>query len=184
MKNECSVVKDLLPLYVENMVSAETAQFIRTHLDVCPECKAELVLLKEGERFTELGTHSAIGNEDIKPFKKLMKRLNRQFSMFAYSMIMFFIFLGFSFTAGENLMFNSLIMPIVGIFGYYVFRWKAVYKVPILLLLIDLAVFAFQLVEIGFADTLSWTLIYSVFVLIGIAIAFLLHFAFKKEDEQ
>ena len=49
-------------------------------------------------------------------------------------------------------------------------------------LLIDLAVFAFQLIEIEFPDTLGWTLIYSLFVLVGIVIAFLLHYAFKKED--
>jgi hypothetical protein len=73
-------------------------------------------------------------------------------------------------------------MPIVGMFGYYVFRWKAIYKMPVLLLLIDLAVFAFQLIEIEFPDTLGWTLIYSLFVLVGIVIAFLLHYAFKKED--
>lgn len=182
MKTECSIVRDLLPLYLENMVSAETAQYVGDHLEQCPECKAELTALKEGGQFAEIGMLSPPNNEEIKPFKKLMKRMNRQFSMFAYTMIMFFIFLGFSFTAGENLMYNSLIMPIVGIFGYYVFRWKAVYKVPLLLLLIDLAVFAFQLVEIEFADTLGFTLIYSIFVFIGIAIAFLLHFAFKKED--
>ena len=81
-------------------------------------------------------------------------------------------------------MYNSLIMPIVGIFGYYVFKWKAIYKVPVLLLLIDLAVFAFQLVEIGFADTLMWTMLYAIFVFVGIAIAFLLHYAFKKEDQK
>lgn len=184
MKNECCIVKDLLPLYVENMVSTETAQFIQTHLEECSVCQAEWTLLKEAENFTKIDMLASSNNADAKPFKKLMKRMNRQFSMFAYSMIMFFIFLGFSFTAGENLMFNSLIMPIVGIFGYYVFRWKAIYKVPVLLLLIDIAVFAFQIVEIEFADTLSWTLIYSIFVLIGITIAFLLHYAFRKEERK
>ena len=182
MKTECSVVRDLLPLYVEDMVSAETAAYINEHLKVCKECQAELANMKDGNEIPAIEVKSPPKSEDVKPFKKLMKRMNRQFSMFAYTMIMFFIFLGFSFTAGENLMYNSLIMPIVGIFGYYVFRWKAVYKVPLLLLLIDLAVFAFQLVEIEFADTLGFTLIYSIFVFIGIAIAFLLHFAFKKED--
>ena len=81
-------------------------------------------------------------------------------------------------------MYNSLIMPIVGIFGYYVFRWHAVYKIPILLLFINIAVFAFQIIEITFADTLAFTMIYAIFVLVGVAIAFLLHFAFSKEDKK
>ena len=38
MKNECNIVRDLLPLYIENMVSAESAQFVEAHLSKCPEC--------------------------------------------------------------------------------------------------------------------------------------------------
>ena len=184
MKTECSVTRDLLPLYVENMVSPETAQLVSDHLKECPECRCELESLKGGEPLSTVENKPAIDTDNAKPFKKMMKRMNRQFYSIAYAALIFLIFLGFGWTAGNNLMYNSLIMPISGIFGYYVFKWKAVYKVPVLLLFIDLAVFAFQLVEIGFADTLMWTVLYAVFVLIGIAIAFLLHYAFKKEDQK
>ena len=184
MKTECSVVRDLLPLYIENMVSEETTQYINEHLKNCDDCKAELANLKEGVELSTIETRVAPKSDDAKPFKKMMKRMNRQFYSIAYAALIFLIFLGFGWTAGNNLMYNSLIMPIVGIFGYYVFKWKAVYKVPVLLLLIDLAVFAFQLVEIGFADTLMWTMLYAIFVFVGIAIAFLLHYAFKKEDQK
>ena len=64
------------------------------------------------------------------------------------------------------------------------FKWKAIYKLPVLLLIIDLGVVAFQLVEIGFADTLMWTVLYAIFVLVGVAIAFLLHYALKKEGTK
>ena len=183
MKTECSIVRDLLPLYVEDMVSAETAQYMREHLQTCAECKAELANLKEG---TLLDTveKNITQTDTEKPFKRMMQRMNRQFHMFAYSLIIFFIFLGFGWTEGENLMYNSIIMPIVGIFGYYVFRWKAIYKVPVLLLLIDLFIFLFQIVEIGFADTLGWTGLYCIFIWIGNIIAFLLHFAFRKEERE
>ena len=96
--------------------------------------------------------------------------------------IVFFIFLGFSLTAGEDLMYNSLIMPIVGVFGYSVFKWKAVYKVPAILLAIDLSVCLFGLVELDLFSAVVWTFMYSLFVLIGIAIAFLLHYALRKES--
>ena len=184
MKTECSVVRDLLPLYIEDMVSSETEQYVKSHLAECSECQRELDSLKEGEGLTAIEKKPTANTEEAKPFKKMMKRLNRQFYSIAYAAIIFFIFLGFGWTAGNNLMYNSLIMPLVGIFGYYVFKWKAVYKVPVLLLIIDLAVFAFQLIEIGFADTLMWTVLYAIFVLVGVAIAFLLHYAFKKEDKK
>ena len=184
MKTECSLVRDLLPLYVEDMVNAETAAYINEHLKVCKECQAELANMKDGNEIPAIEVKSPPKSEDVKPFKKLMKRMNRQFYSIAYAALIFLIFLGFGWTAGNNLMYNSLIMPIVGIFGYYVFKWKAVYKVPVLLLLIDLAVFAFQLVEIGFADTLMWTLLYAIFVLVGVVIAFLLHYAIRKEKKK
>ena len=181
MKTECSVVKDLLPLYVEDMVSTETAQYINEHLKNCNECQAELANLKEGVELSTIETSVAPKSEEAKPFKKMMNRMNRQFYSIAYAAIIFLIFLGFGWTGGENLMYNSLIMPVVGIFGYYVFRWKAIYKVPILLLIIDTFVCLFKLVDLDLYSAFLWTLIYSSFVFVGIAIAFLLHFAFRKE---
>lgn len=47
MKNECSIVQDILPLYVEDMVSEDTAGFVKEHLRGCPECRAELKKLRE-----------------------------------------------------------------------------------------------------------------------------------------
>ncbi|MBE6580238.1 MAG: hypothetical protein E7650_01325 [Ruminococcaceae bacterium] len=184
MRTECSVVRDLLPLYVEDMVNPETAQFVSDHLKECSECHSEFESLKNGVPLSMVENKPAAETANSKPFKKMMKRMNRQFYSIAYAAIIFLIFLGFGWTAGNNLMYNSLIMPIVGIFGYYVFKWKAFYKVLVLLLLIDLSVFAFQLVEIGFVDTLMWTMLYAIFVLVGVAIAFLLYYAFRKEEKK
>lgn len=36
----CPVVRDLLPLYVDNLVSPETAQAVERHLEGCPACAA------------------------------------------------------------------------------------------------------------------------------------------------
>ena len=184
MKSECSIVKDLLPLYVEDLVSPETAEYVATHLESCPTCRAELDTLKGGDGLTEPPKEAPSPAEQTKPFKKIMKKMNKQFYGLSYSLIIFFIFLGFGWTEGENLMYNSLIRPIVGVFGYYVFNWKAIYKMPILLLLIDVFVCLFKLIEIDLYSAVMWTLIYSIFVYVGIAIAFLLHFALGKEKTK
>ena len=181
MKTECSVVRDLLPLYVEDMVNPETAQYIKSHLAECAECQAELDSLKEGDGMTAIEKKPVSEVTEAKSFKAIMKRMNRQFYSIAYAALIFLIFLGFGWTGGENLMYNSLIMPIVGIFGYYVFRLNALYKVPILLLIIDTFVCLFKLVDLDLYSAFLWTMIYSIFVFVGIAIAFLLHFAFRKE---
>ena len=39
MKHECAVVKDLLPLYREKLVSEESAGFIKEHLATCADCR-------------------------------------------------------------------------------------------------------------------------------------------------
>ncbi|MBQ2755397.1 MAG: zf-HC2 domain-containing protein, partial [Oscillospiraceae bacterium] len=46
MKNECSIVRDILPLYVEDMVSADTSAFVEEHLEKCAECREEWKNLK------------------------------------------------------------------------------------------------------------------------------------------
>ena len=36
---ECNVIKDLIPLYVDDCCSAESARIVRTHLEECADCK-------------------------------------------------------------------------------------------------------------------------------------------------
>ena len=36
---DCSLIRDLLPFYKDNAVSAESESIIREHLENCPECK-------------------------------------------------------------------------------------------------------------------------------------------------
>ncbi len=47
MRNECNIIRDLLPLYVENMVSDDTASFVREHLEKCDLCRAEADTLRQ-----------------------------------------------------------------------------------------------------------------------------------------
>lgn len=43
----CSVVKDLLPLYIEELTSKDTNKYIHNHLKVCDECRTYLKEIKE-----------------------------------------------------------------------------------------------------------------------------------------
>ena len=40
MKNECHIVRDLMPLYTEGMLSDESAAFVKAHLETCEDCRA------------------------------------------------------------------------------------------------------------------------------------------------
>ena len=184
MKLDCCVVRDLLPLYVESMVSDQTAQQIKEHLAGCGECRKEYESFQNTGRLDVLDTTANAAPEEAKPFKKVMRKLNRQMHGISYGLIVFFVLWGFSLTGGEDLMYNSVIMPIVGLFGYYVFRWKALYKMPILLFAVNLVAYNLHFAKIDFVSVFPWTAIYSIFVVVGVLIAFLLHFAFRKEPKE
>ena len=183
MKSECSVVRDLLPLYIEHMVSEETAQYIGNHLMECEACRAEADSLRDTGMTRLTGDAPAADRENANQFRKLMKRLNLRLSSLSYAVIVIFIFLGYSLMGpGSDLMYNSLIMPAIGVFGYLAFRWKAVFHVPLLLLIATFAAYLLDftggMIDLG--SVLPWTLIYSIFALAGIALAGLLHLAFGK----
>ena len=71
MKNECSIIRDILPLYVENMVSEDTSEFVKEHLESCPACRAELEKLREP---VEMQTEPQ-PDMDAAPLKRLKKAL-------------------------------------------------------------------------------------------------------------
>ncbi len=45
--NNCSIVRDILPLYVEVLLSEETKTFVDEHILTCGECKRELELAQK-----------------------------------------------------------------------------------------------------------------------------------------
>ena len=56
MKNECEIVNDLLPNYVESLVSEETKKFVNEHIKNCEKCKKKLEILKEETKKRERRT--------------------------------------------------------------------------------------------------------------------------------
>lgn len=49
MRNECNIIRDVLPLYAENIASPDTAEFVQEHLKTCAECQKEYERIKEPE---------------------------------------------------------------------------------------------------------------------------------------
>lgn len=72
MKNECSIVCDLLLLYAEDMVSEDTAEFVKEHLGNCPTCRAELEKLRKP---VQPVAAQHVPDIDAEPLKRLKKAL-------------------------------------------------------------------------------------------------------------
>jgi len=70
MTNDCSIVKDLLALYSEDMVSEETAEFIADHLESCEECSKEFRDIKNDGGFSF--------KRETAPIKDVKKKIIRK----------------------------------------------------------------------------------------------------------
>ena len=180
MKNECCLMNELLPLFAEDIVSEEASEIIKMHIENCPECREKLSFFKENDDIINTPQE-----EEIKPFKKILKKTNRLFSALCCTVIILFLFIGVSFSDwGENMLKSIAVMPVAGAFGYVLFRYKALYKLPLMLLITEAAAFVIGFVErdiymIGLNMALA-----CLFIFIGFLIAMLIYFAFRKDSKK
>ncbi|MGL6199527.1 MAG: zf-HC2 domain-containing protein [Lachnospiraceae bacterium] len=79
MKIPCEVIKDLLPLYIDDVCSDESRKMIIEHLAECKECKSELAAMQNELPIDiheqELRDAHAIKNLSKKWKKSLLKSL-------------------------------------------------------------------------------------------------------------
>lgn len=85
----CNVIRDLLPLYVENLVSDESRQLIEEHIAVCEECRTMLYRMQSDDSNTESSCH-----EDFQTvLRSHKKRNNRKTLIFTLLAILLSLFL-------------------------------------------------------------------------------------------
>ena len=79
MKISCDVIEDLLPLYVDDMVSEDSRQLVEEHLKECTTCQK---MMEEMKKENSLG-HGKEGLADaerkaIEPLKKIRRKIRRK----------------------------------------------------------------------------------------------------------
>ena len=165
----CEMCMDLMPLVNDGVASNDSRCAVENHIKSCDTCRAYY----DGTKAPEVNTEKALSN------------IVRKVQAFMMFILMFGIFFGLGLTAGENMFYNSVLMPVIGVVGYLVFRWKAIYTIPLILFASDILMFIPQMLEgaawVDFYSLLIWTVIYSVLAILGTIIAWLLHFTFRKE---
>lgn len=70
-KDNCFLIKDLLPLYIDELCSNETAEIIKNHLEACCECKNEYEKLTNQPEIKVIDNNST---ELIKGVGKMFKK--------------------------------------------------------------------------------------------------------------
>lgn len=77
MRNECEIVRDLLPLYAEKMTSDASNELIETHLKTCAECRALLAEMTKDTAVSE----SEEPQLPLETFAKTYQKKKRGFAL-------------------------------------------------------------------------------------------------------
>lgn len=179
MTNEitCDICRDLLPLVKDSVASADSEAAVLRHTQGCPECAK----LFGGEPL-------AAAEPPASP--KALLRVKRWLMWIYAALMLLGIYFGLSLTAGYDPFYNCLIMPIAGVFGYMAFRWRAVYLLPAVLVVVSFIGNALGFITVDgvqhmdVMELIMWIVIYLLFALAGMIIALLLHFAFGKTNSN
>lgn len=79
MRNECNIIRDILPLYIEDMVSADTVSFVEEHLNECAACRAELESMKQSNSLEKMYENSSAEQVDeAAPLKALKRKMRKR----------------------------------------------------------------------------------------------------------
>ena len=175
LKVACNIIQDLIPLVKDQVASEETTELVLEHIKGCSTCKNDF-----GEK------QDKISIEKIKEDKKIIQSIKR--SIFISKVIILIIgaLLGSVLTNTMGVFYNFLIMPILGVISYFVFKKRA-YLMILLVFVLSYGYITINSIIIDgfywgyFYGSLYYSFIYCILVCIGIIISWLLTIAFRKD---
>lgn len=172
----CDVCLDLIPIVKDNVASQASKKLVEEHIELCEECK-------------EL--YNSFENEEIMiDDTNVIKKIKKQIFIFTLAMIVIASMVGLALSETMGMFYNILIMPSIGILGYFALKDKSY------LILVSLFVFSFIWLFIKYIGEgmfnqglitiitipVLWSAIYTGLSGIGLIIGFLLNYAFGKEN--
>ncbi len=176
-KISCDVCIDLIPLVKDNVASEDSKLLVEDHIKTCETC-----------RLSYLGENQLESQIDD---KIIVRKIKKQLSYYLLAFILLGTVIGIMLTNSMNMFYNALIMPTIGGLGYLLLRKKtAILPIGLFTLAFIWQTVQFYLTE-GipqgssildlFQMSLFYSGIYTLFSIIGIVIAWLLHYAFRRD---
>jgi len=115
MKIDCDVIRDLLPLYVEDIVSKKSRELVEEHCKECDECSYMLKVMKDDEIVIE-----DTGNGLKKFMKDCKKSLNALLAVYCYILLVIIAVIhgkcAVQDLMGAVFLYVLMLFPIVGFF--------------------------------------------------------------------
>lgn len=174
----CDIIKDLIPLVNDDVASEESKKIVNNHCESCSDCRNLL---------TNKPVYKPKDENIIKALKKSV--LTTQLAVVAIG-----ILLGIWFTGSYNALYNFYIMPFVGGLAYFTLRKKSLYVPLLIVVLTELLQLlkAIPYLKSGIVENLHslgtilysalfYSITYAFLSVIGIAISFLLNYAFRRD---
>ena len=112
-KVTCNVIRDLLPLYADDVISEDTRVLVREHLDSCESCQKELAKMKEPVILPDFQKAQMRDAEVIKNFRHELTKKRMLRSLLAILLVLVFvggIVLAFGFYGRERTLAEILPM--------------------------------------------------------------------------
>ncbi len=78
MKYKCEVIKDLLPLYIDGLVSEESKKMVAEHLKECAKCREYYEDLKSEEFIDDIKKDNTEDNESKNIMKSIKSKIRRR----------------------------------------------------------------------------------------------------------
>lgn len=76
-KNECAVIRDLMPTYADGLASKETKKIVETHIAECEECRNILIIMQEPQENTQEKKNEKIEIDFLKKNHKRTRNIIR-----------------------------------------------------------------------------------------------------------
>lgn len=177
----CGIILDLIPLVKDNVASEESKNIVAEHIKICDSCRSEF------EMFESSGIEQSIKDE------KILSAIRRSIFITQIAVLIVGTIIGIGLTGKMGMFYNFIIMPVIGIISFITLRRKS-YIAPIFIFILTYLwqVVTFIIKVKGEFDwrvlilqtSLFYSLVYTGLVTLGIIIAILLNFSFRKEGIQ
>lgn len=105
MTYPCGIIRDLLPLYIDDVCNEESKQAVQNHLSECEECKRYYEAMKSTEGFEDKRNDNSEDRKMVRSLKNVKDTINkriRNIALCAVSAVLVVII-------GFNLLFNAAI---------------------------------------------------------------------------
>ena len=78
MNYPCGIIRDLLPLYIDDVCNEESKQAVQNHLSGCEKCRSCYEAMKSTEGFAEKKRNNSEESKIASSLKNVKNRINRK----------------------------------------------------------------------------------------------------------